>query len=335
MLQLENRSPFEAAIYALTEPSGFDSVFTVIKGTFGLSERPAPADEQVPVNMADEFYGDPGASSISVPSDISLARPGTDVLLIGNAYAPDGRPTTQVDVALVVGPLRKIVRVFGNREWQSAGVGYTISAIAPFDTMPLTWERAYGGVDRAGPELRAEVRNPVGTGFRARDDGEELESLRLPNLEDPGEPITSWKQSPQPACFAPVAAHWEPRRSYAGTYDEEWQRKRAPFLPEDFDPRFFQLAPPGLVATPNLVGGEAVEVWGAHPSGGLRFSLPAARLNVTFQVDGRLHERPASLDTVIVEPDSSRLVMIWRSSFTRTDKACVVNAVDVELSQGT
>jgi hypothetical protein len=334
MLQLENRSPFPAALYTLTEPSGFDSVYTVIKGTFVLSKLPAPADEQLPVVLIDEFHGDAGESSISVPSEISLDKPGTDVLLIGNAYAPRGRPTTQVDVTLAVGPVRKTVRVFGDREWQHAGVGYKPSAVAPFDSMPLTWERAYGGVDRSGAELRAESRNPVGAGFRASENGEQLESLRLPNLEDPGEPITSWKQRPSPACFAPVAPHWEPRRSYAGTYDETWQRNRAPFLPEDFDPRFFQLAPPGLVATPHLEGGESLEFGGAHPAGTLRSALPAARPAVTFQVDGQVQERPPRLDTVIIEPDADRLVMIWRSSFTRTDKRSVVNAVEVELREG-
>ena len=41
----------------------------------------------------------------------------------------------------------------------------------------------------------------------------------------------------------PVARHWQPRASYAGTYDEAWRRQRAPIGRTDFDERFFCGAP--------------------------------------------------------------------------------------------
>lgn len=37
---------------------------------------------------------------------------------------------------------------------------------------------------------------------------------------------------------------WQPRLRYAGTYDQHWMDERLPFLPEDFDLRYFQSAPP-------------------------------------------------------------------------------------------
>lgn len=333
MLQFVNDTPFQGTILLLPDRDGIDSLFTVVKGTFTVADRPLPAEEQLPVVLADEYYGEPGASSIKVPSDVSLVKPATDVLLVGQAYAPGGRPAAVMDVSLTVGPLQKIVRVFGDRFWQSDGVGQYATEPQPFQTMPLVWERAFGGVDRAGSELRAEVRNPVGAGYRAHDGEKELDGLPFPNLEDPNEPITSWKQSPAPACFAPICAHWQPRQSYAGTYDEGWQRQRAPYLPKDFDPRFFQLAPPGLVAPGYLQGGEWVEVRGATASGILSFQLPAVNLSVTYVLDGNPNVQPANLDTVIIEPDENRVILVWRAVLQCDKKALRVSEVRAALPE--
>ena len=69
-----------------------------------------------------------------------------------------------------------------------------------------------------------------------------MEGLPVPNLEDPAAPLEQIGQTPPPACLAPIAPSWLPRRLFAGTYDERWQRTRAPYLPDDFDPRFFASA---------------------------------------------------------------------------------------------
>jgi hypothetical protein len=333
MLQLKNGTPFKGTIMLMPDPDGIDSLYTVVKGTFTLGERVALADEQLPVAVEQQYHGDPFTSSIRVPSDVSLMKPGTDVLLLGSAHAPGGHPTTQMDVSLVVGPLRKRVRVLGNRVWRSNGPGYSITPPEPFQAMPLVWERAFGGTDRTKSETREELRNPVGVGFRAPDGEKPLDGLRLPNLEDPAELISSWKQTPPPACFAPIGAHWEPRRSYAGTYDERWQQERAPHLPTDFDPRFFQLAPPGLVATGYLKGGEPVEVHGATRSGVLRFRLPVVQLSITYVLDGAPQLRPAVLDTVIIEPDAAKLQLVWRAVLPCDKKALRVSEVRTSLAQ--
>jgi hypothetical protein len=314
MLQLDNQTAFQAQIFVATDPDGIDCVVTVVKGTFTLDRQPETAGEQVPINLADEYYGKPGETSIRAPSDISLAKPGTDVLLHGHAYAPGGRATS-MDVSLSVGKLHKTVRVFGDRAWSSDGVGHSISPPAPFERMPLVWERAYGGADEVDSALHQEARNPVGVGFRCRSSDYRLDGQPLPNLEDPDHLITNWKQSPPPACFAAVAPDWEPRRSLAGVYDDAWREDRAPFLPEDFDNRFFQVAPPGLAAPEYLIGGESVIVRGASPNGELQSKLPELPLRVTYVVDGRREDRPANIDTVLIEPDAGRSTLVWRASY--------------------
>jgi hypothetical protein len=321
MLQLANHTGLAATLFAAPDPTGIDSLYTVVKGTFALDRLdargvPARAERQVPPVLADEHYGEPLASSIRAPSDVALVKPGTDVLLVGSAYPPGGRPAEWADVTLAAGPLVKTVRVFGDREWRATG---TATPPRLFQRMPLVWERAFGGTDRANGEPRGEARNPVGTGFCAPDGQRPLEGVPLPNLEDPREPVTSWRQTPAPAAFAPLAPHWQPRLSRAGTYDEAWQKGRAPYLPDDFDPRFFQLAPEDLVAHGWFRGGEEVDVAGATPGGRLRFRLPTLAVQVEYRLDDRAESPPVNLDTVLIEPDQGRVVLVWRTVL-RCDK---------------
>jgi hypothetical protein len=199
--------------------------------------------------------------------------------------------------------------------------------------MPLVWERAFGGSDVTREGFLAHPRNPVGLGYRTEGSQRPLDGLALPNLEDPDAPVRSWKEHPPPACLASIAPHWEPRRSFAGTYDDAWQQQRAPFLPADFDSRFLQLAPPGLVARGHLRGGEPVEVRGATPSGVLRFTLPEARIQVTYVVDRTSQVHQAVLDTVLIEPDRGRLILVWRAALPCDKRVLRVSVVRAEFAR--
>jgi len=141
MLQLNNGTPFQGAIYLMPDPGGIDTLFTVVKATLVIGETLALAETQLPVTLADEYHGEPGKSSIRTPSDVALTKPATDVLLIGTAYAPRGRPATQMHVSVSAGGVRKALRVFGDRVWEQRGIGTALSSPATFETMPLVWER--------------------------------------------------------------------------------------------------------------------------------------------------------------------------------------------------
>ena len=81
------------------EPSGRELLVVVIKGTFAI---PQPGEEirlheqQLPLVMADTFTGEPGFSAPVFEADFAPRKPMCDVLLLGSAYAPRGRPTTRV-----------------------------------------------------------------------------------------------------------------------------------------------------------------------------------------------------------------------------------------------
>jgi hypothetical protein len=332
MLQLRNRTGLAGMLVAAPDADGVDTLYAILKGTFDIARGIVLAEKQVPVTAAPIHYGDPAKTSARMPSDVALVKPGTDVLLVGSAHAPGGRPTWQMDVSLVAGPVSKTVRVSGDRVWESGAGGATVSWVAPFERMPLVWERAYGGTQETEAGPRTESRNPVGVGFRAKGGDRALVGLPLPNVEDPSAVISSPRDTPPPAGFAPIEAHWEPRRSYAGTYDERWQRERAPFLPADFDARFLQVAPPGMIVPGYLRGGERIDVRGATPSGTLTFALPRARVEVSYVFDSGSETRVANLDTVLIEPDAARVILVWRSALACDKKLLRVREVAVQAS---
>jgi hypothetical protein len=251
MLQVVNHTPFSASLSVLSDTDGVESAFAIVKASFRItSEDPEVLAPQVPLLATDVFWGDPMATSLRAAGEFGLMKPATDVLLLGHAVAPE--PGTRVaDVSLSVGPVNRTVRVFGDRHWEKSGGQWRPSAPAAWDTMPLRWERAWGGIAPADPDAQGlpehEPRNPVGVGIASRRDGP-LEGQPLPNLEDPQALIAKPGDRPVPACFGPIPPTWLPRRDFAGTYDDGWTKKRAPYLPLDFDSRFFQVAPPALIA---------------------------------------------------------------------------------------
>ncbi len=201
--------------------------------------------------------------------------------------------------------------------------------------VPLLWERAFGGWDRAHPDRArhsCEPRNPVGVGFRPS--GKFEEGLRLPNVEDVNRPLGAFGDRSPPAGFGFVSPNWQPRAGLAGTYDQRWQDARAPLLPKDFDRRHLNAAPEGLVAPGYLRGDEAVSAIGVTPAGGLAFALPGVpppRARVALR-DGADQTLQTVLDTVIIEPDEARVMLLWRAHLALRTGPHDVTAIELEAA---
>ena len=331
MLQIDNQTPFYAVLSVLPNRDAIDTLYVILKATLVLRPKLTLAREQLPVTLADEYYGDPTDSSLRTTSEIHIGKPGTDVILVGRAWGPEGQAVREAFVRVAVAERQKTIRVLGDRVWQPDG---SPSAPEPFEAMPLVWERAFGGVHPLEDRTLAEERNPIGLGFAGKRSAQELSGQPLPNLESPGEPLERQGQSRTPVCFAPTAPQWLPRRAFAGTYDELWQRKRAPYLPADFDPRFLQCAAPELAFDRYLLGGEPVEVTGASPEGPIAFPIPAANLSVQVQVAGSVEHAPVNLETVLLEPDENRVALTWRAALPCDRKVLKVEKVTVTRQRG-
>lgn len=315
--EVDNRTPYAFQALYLADEEFRPLVVPLVKATFTIAAdgRCRRADEQLPPNLEGECWGDdPETSSYKYEPEVAFVKPATDVVLIGHAYAPDAQ-TTEMRVGLRVGALSKQLLVTGDRVWfRTAGI-VSATKPRPFEKMPLIYERAFGGWDRGHPDPAkhtCEGRNPVGTGYRAS--GGFQDGLALPNVEDPRAPIDSLGDRPPPAGFGFVSPHWKPRAELAGTYDEAWQNDRAPLLPADFDRRHLNAASPGLVADGYLRGDETVAGVGITPDGRLHFALPGVpppSVEIAL-AQGVPRAVVLNLDTVIIEPDERRVMLLWR-----------------------
>ncbi len=319
-MNLLNATGMAAGYTVALDKEGYEHVVVVVKGTFTLprsGEAPKLADEQVPLVDADRFTGEPGRSATLVECDYVLEKPYCDVLLNGAAYAPGGRPVERVAVGLQVGSMRKSFAVWGNREWRAAGVGYAPSEPEPFTRLPISYDNAFGGTDermRDPAQVRSYLPNPVGRGWHHHIYRELVIGAPVSNAEEIRDPVRDPGGRYRPMAFGPIGRGWPSRIRHAGTYDQDWIDKVFPFLPEDFDARYFQCAPEDQ-QIPHMQGGEQAALINLTPDGRREFALPSVELPIVFfRRRADRVETKGTLDTLMFEPDAERFSMVWRAS---------------------
>lgn len=317
-MELINATRMTAGYTMGTEPSGRESLVVVIKGTFRLPRAGETAglhEQQLPLIMADTFTGEPGYSAPVYEVDFAPHKPRCEVLLLGCAYAPGGRPATRVPVGLRVGDMIKRFDVVGDRHWQASATRITPSAPLPFQSKPISYDVAFGGVDQHHEDPGqhgAYTPNPIGRGYHKHLNSEWVDGQPLPDTEEEGHPVTHPAGAYRPQAFGPIGRGWDARRHYAGTYDDQWLAEQFPFLPQDFDERYYQAAPMDQQLTASA-GGAEVALLNLTPDGMRRFALPAFEAPVhVFPKRGEREDLKATLDTIVLEPDADRLTMSWR-----------------------
>jgi hypothetical protein len=168
-----------------------------------------------------------------------------------------------------------------------------------------------------------------------------VDSLRLPNLEDPEDPLSpdrlvarhwrKWPDMPVPAGVDWVDLGWFPRIAYFGAVPEH--DPPAVMIPEvarGFAPRdVLTAAPPAEkfsfrcasgaslgLQVPFLRGDEPVELVHMHESRErVSFRLPAHVPRLW--IDGRkagLRATTPVIHTVVIEPDQLRVSVVWRGA---------------------
>ena len=195
--------------------------------------------------------------------DEGVAKLTPEFLVHGRAYTSLDRPNACAVRARFAGR-EKTLLVFGDRYWN----GEQPSAPANFESMPLGWDKAYGGPDFAA--------NPAGRGRKAVD-----RVLWLPNIEAPGERVRSPQQQPVPAGFGALEPQHPQRAGLRGTYDKNYLREHAPGFAPDADWRCFNLAPQDQWLDAALQGDETFAFDHMHPGKPhLQGQLPGLRARV-------------------------------------------------------
>ncbi len=336
MLQINNNTPFEAELTPCSDVHGRDYAVVIIKGTFNascLNESLIISPEQLPVLYADDFYGEPGKSSVKFPSDLALYKKMPDVITLGCAYAPKGQTATCVDVTFAINDKFKTLRVIGDRHWQKGLSSWVISPPKPFEFIPLVYENAFGGESPVTSDEQNEVRcyelNPTGKGYVAKN-AKPFNGMLLPNIEDPNELISSPFQQPTPAGCGAISRDWQPRLSFAGTYDEAWQVDRMPLEPLDFNPLFYNSAHPNFMINTELKAGDTFSISNVTPEGDYGFKVPSDQILVSVSMQSKETTYLAKLDTVVIEPDANRVSLTWRVAVPCTRKLLLIDHITID-----
>lgn len=260
-----------------------------------------------------------------VPLTEVMPKQRGEALLAGQAFAPGGKPVTEMCVRMCVGGIDKRVRVLGERTW-TYGLypRHVISRPQPFVAMPLVYQRAFGGPRHPG--------NPVGcghTGSWTGGLGRQQEGA-MPNLEYPDVPVRSHFTRYQPACFGPIDMRWTPRCKRHGHFDKRWLREDAPGLARDVDWALFNTAPQDQWLDGFFAGGECYRLEGVHPDKPvIEGALPQLHARAFVLREGRtaedLDEVPLRLDTVWFFPEHELGAIIFHGETAITDS----DALDV------
>lgn len=364
-MQIDNRSGFPHAWFEKTGPGGIVYDVLVLRGTFALSGeyRPLPrAEVQAPIVYADEYAGHPEANPLQSvlrrEGDLTLFKPASDVYVTGTARSEGNTPRPGWLAGIRVGTRRTLLQLHGPRRFVRQGQQWHLSSAEAVDRVPLDYRYAFGGCYSVMANLQGEVErvyepaNPAGCGWlpgeadlqgvsaeaqaQIRQWLESVSELPAPQIEAPDAPIGSPHDRLPPHGVAPLARWCQGRLQYAGTYDEHWQRERYPLLPEDFDERFYQAAPPALVQPGYLAGDEFISLLGMLPEGLTHFRLPGVlALASLTTASGHCRQGPLVLDTVAIDLDARQVSLIWRGTFERGEpwRRLAIGTLDVPLVQ--
>jgi len=247
--------------------------------------------------------------------DLGMPKPQGEVLLAGFCFSPGGEPATAVTAGFRVGRIEKKLVVIGDRYWVDEK-NSRHTPPRPFTSMPLSWERSFGGPDY-GP-------NPCGCGMGSRQLKDGGKVYPLPNLEDPRYPVATPADRPPPAGFGPLGMSWPVRLQGLGAFDERWRREHWPGLPQDFDFSYFNVAPRDQRQEDFFRGDEAVStlhLTGDEPRREARLPGLRARLFITRKGDAERNwlETKAELDTVWLFPHAGMGVLVWHGVWNTAD----------------
>lgn len=252
-------------------------------------------------NPADVRSGNQQGAHVSAASDRAPWKRNVDVTLLGLARAALGGPLPQVGLTFSG---REGGRVLFERRAVAFGERATKdSAPEPFATMPVVYERSYGG--------SATPANPIGVGDAA--------CAPVPNIIDASNP---WR----PAAFGPLASDWPLRLRKLGALRPSDLEAPLLVLPADFDVSYFQSAPadqqvPELGPTATFVL-EGFHRERARVEIGLPRALPAGAVyGLSPALPDSASPLHFRLDTVHVEAQVWVLTLTYRACIELPDEA--------------
>ncbi len=258
-----------------------------------------------------------------------------EVVFVGAAYAPGGRPSRGFEAALAVGPVARQIAVFANRVWQGTGDDARIVALDEVSRVPLAPRHAFGGTVAVAIDEKSVLPifypfNHLGQGF---DPTTMIEGLaremrmptgfprwdrtrRLPNLEDPRERIRAWRDEPRPVFWSALPMQSMQAMEQAIGIDLRQQSSEALAAPDpDQVARGLALRahPAWRIETP--AAGAAVALRNLTPEGELDFALPTVAVLADYHVGDRTGTLEVPPQRLVVYGEERRFCVLYRRIF--------------------
>jgi len=301
-VELENRTGWPAALFRAPLEDRRFAAALVARVTFQLTPAgPQPSSDQPWIVSRGPWTSPQGP----VDGDALFCRGGVDLFLFGTARIP-GRARADTFVDVGVGGFRHRIRVVGDRTWVRRRGTLAPRAPVPFNEMPLSLARAYGGTTVWDALEIAHPDNPVGRGFVVEEAA--AEGAALPNLEDPDRPIRSWDDRPEPVGlgFCPMTCGARLRNGLQVGEDGELH---------GIKPTLFNAAFPAMIAE-RVAAGDGVQIGGLTESGApLAFRVPELPLIAELRFGEAVIQRPLAIDQLGIEADAQRIFVTYRYPF--------------------
>ena len=321
-MEVVSNGPLTVSSVLWRPRSGNFTLTVVCKVTYLL--RPVAstlADEQDPIHEADRYWGDDPRAGIHVAADLVPFKRRAEVILMGHAYAPHGKPTRSLIARLSVGAVNKRVEVFTDRAFGPDG---QLREGVPFVKSPLLWHYAAGGPGTA---------NPVGIRLDAPPNmyGQRV----LPRIQPPGIKVTSPQDAIPITGFGPISPAWPERQARLGHHANSWDHRRwfERKLPDDIDIAYFNVAADDQQLDV-IHADERIVLENLHPQHPLLDTnlIPAAPLALVEQPGRRTDEVRLRCDTLAIDTDRGVCSLVWRA-WIPLDAEDAQGRVTVQLAQ--
>lgn len=301
-MKICNDSAFKVA-WLVGKNQGEDlEVSVLVKGTFRMvAGGVVSVSEEGDSPIGDVRFPETSKECHYYDSDFVPKKVRTDVVLVGTCHTPKKSPLPACRVEFGVGRWSKALAVIGDRTWTNRWLSASYSDPVPFVSMPIRYDHAFGG--------DGYVKNPIGKG---------IDLISLPNIEYPDRLIKAPDARPDPAGFGPLHSSWEQRAGKPSQFKKSYLKERWPWYPEDFDYSSFNCAPRDQQLEGSLRGDESLRMVNLHPEHSVFESqLPGIRPQVFLLCKNggdrnSFHEVPLGLDTLWIDMDAEKLVLVWR-----------------------
>ena len=329
-MKLTNQTPAAADLVVFSLPGANSRLGMVTaKLTFGVGQDGVvelDSREPLPLLNADQ------ETNLGLLPRDDLPRMDRDfeVILLGRAHAPAGQMMRSLRVSLSVGPEKRELMIFGDRAWSGSPGEERLGEPEPFQIMPLTLARAFGGscevlIDREAPVDVCHTLNPEGRGFdpapMARGLASSLgtpegypryEKTRLaPNLEDPAALIEGSRDEPAPACWAtvPLNSGLQALRGVEVSNAEDPRQASTRFTSR----MYHRAHPTWVIDAPQPMA--EVTMVGLGPEQVCRFFLPALDVQGDWIIGEQSGTYSLWPQMLVLLPEQRRFYLVYRCMF--------------------